>query len=216
MVGLDNATVDNMQLLATRGYAVFMPDAPLETGNPLQQLGEMVLPGVDKVIEMGIADAERLGLMGHSYGGYCVNCLITQTTRFSAAVSIAGISNLISLYGSITKDGSDGWTGWAESGQGAMGGTLWEFPKRYIENSPVFYLDKLETPLLLIQGGEDIVPLGQAEEIFSGLRRLGKEVVLARYLGADHWHGFWSYENVVDFWQRVIAWFDKQTENGNN
>jgi len=88
-----------------------------------------------------------------------------------------------------------------------MGGTLWEFPKRYVENSPVFHLDKVETPLLLIHGVEDFVPIAQAEEMFSGLRRLGKRVSLVRYSGAGH--GFWSYENVVDHWQRVIAWFDE-------
>ena len=89
--GLDGATVDNMQLLASHGYAVFMPNVPMGTGMPLREVGDAVLPGVDRVIEMGIADSEALGLMGHSYGGCCVNCLITQTTRFRAAVSSAGI-----------------------------------------------------------------------------------------------------------------------------
>ncbi|MFC1713811.1 prolyl oligopeptidase family serine peptidase, partial [Candidatus Poribacteria bacterium] len=205
--GLEHAADDNMQLLATCGYAVFMPDAPLEVGNPLQQLAELVLPGIDKVMELDIADAERLGLMGYSYGGYCVNCLITQTTRFRAAVSSAGTSDLVSMYGSPGENGDSRWTGWTESGQGRMGGTLWEFPERYVENSPVFLLDKVETPLLLIHGVEDVVPIAQAEEMFSGLRRLGKRVSLVRY--SDTGHGYWSYDNVVDYWKRIIAWFDE-------
>ena len=97
--------------------------------------------------------------------------------------------------------------GWVEGGQGQMHGTLWEFPQRYIENSPVFYLDKVETPLLLIQGTEDFAP-AQAEEMFSGLRRLGKRVTLALYPGG-HSHVTWSRENIIDLWGRVIAWFDE-------
>lgn len=205
--GLRDAAVDNVQLLAAHGYAVLTPDAPLKTENPLQEIGEVVLPGVDKLIEMGIADEERLGLIGHSYGSYCVNCLITQTTRFRAAISLSGVSNLVSFYGAISKQSGHNTWGWAESGQGRMRGTLWEVPQRYIENSPVFYLDKVETPLLLIQGTEDFAPT-QAEEMYSGLRRLDKRVTLAYYPGG-HWHGTWSYENIVDYWQRIIAWFDE-------
>ncbi|MCK4417638.1 MAG: S9 family peptidase [Candidatus Latescibacteria bacterium] len=207
--GLEGSTVNNMQLLASQGYSVLLPDMPLEKGNPLKQLPDIVLPGVDKLIELGIADPDRLGLIGHSYGGYCVNCLITQTTRFRAAISSAGVSDLISNYLSPDKYGENVRMGWTESGQGRMGGSLWEFRDRYIENSPVFYLDQVETPLLLVQGGLDTVPVAQSEEMFSGLRRLGREVVLARYHGEGHGPGAWRYANVVDFWRRVLKWFDE-------
>jgi len=205
--GLSDASDENVYLLTTHGYAVFLPDLPLKTNNPIQELTEIVLSGIDRVIDSGIADAERLGIMGHSYGGYCVNGIITQTSRFRAAVSSASICNLVSCYGALTDKGDSPSISWSETGQGRMGGSLWEAKDRYIENSPVFHLDKVETPLLLIHGELNTDDARQSGEMFSGLRRLGKKVVLACYLGEDHSPGSWRYPNVVDFWQRVLAWF---------
>ena len=182
----------------------------METNAPIQELAELVLSGIDAIIDMGIADPNRLGIMGHSYGGYCVNALITQTSRFSAAVSSAPLANLISFYGHLTEEGDSQWIHWAEKEQGKMGGSLWEFRDRYIENSPIFFLDKVETPLLLVVGTLDGVPaVPQAGEMFSGLRRLGKKAVLARYEGEGHSQVTnWRYPNVADYWQRVLSWFD--------
>src|SRR5260370_5625209 len=89
----------NLQLLATRGYAVLFPDAPQHVGTPMLDLAKTVLPGLDKVIEMGIADPDRLGLMGHSYGGYSVLSLIVQTKRFKAAIECDGPGDLVGMYG---------------------------------------------------------------------------------------------------------------------
>ena len=100
-------------------------------------------------------------------------------------------------------------TGWYEAGQGGMGGPLWEFPQRYIDGSPVFHLDKVETPLLLIHGDQDFIPFEQAQEMFIGLAHLEKEVVLLKYKEADHWPGFWSNEKLDDYWERVLNWFDE-------
>lgn len=211
--GLAANPVDNMYLLTSQGYAVFLPDIPMRTNNPIQELSDAVLSGVDMVINLGIADADRLGVIGHSYGGYCVNAIITQTQRFRAAVSSAPIANLVSFYGFLTKDGLSAWIGWAEVRQGAMGGSLWEYRDRYIENSPIFYLDRVETPLLLIHGELDTSASAQAGEMFSGLRRLGKKAVLARYLNEQHWPGTWRYPNAVDFWRRVLAWFDEHLKS---
>ena len=212
--GLSGAGVDNMQILATRGYAVLMPDTPLRKGTPMSDLLKTVMPGVDRVIEMGVADPERLGIMGHSYGGYSTLSLIVQTSRFKAAVDSAGPADLVSLYGAMDKRGSAGMIGWSESGQGGMEGTPWQFRQRYIENSPIFYLDRVQTPLLIVQGELDTtVPHTQAEEIFVGLRRLGKEVVYAKYAGEDHWEGTWSAANAEDYWERVIGWFDQHLKN---
>ena len=196
-------------LLTKQGYVVFLPDMPLETNSPVQELTELTLSGIDAVIDMGIADAKRLGVMGQSYGGYCVNALITQTSRFAAAVASAPISNLISFYGHLTEGGDSTWITWTEKSQGKMGGSLWEFRERYIENSPIFFLDKVETPLLLIVGALDTDAVPQAGEMFSGLRRLGKRAVLARYEGEGHVPQRWRYPNVVDYWQRVLTWFDE-------
>jgi dipeptidyl aminopeptidase/acylaminoacyl peptidase len=87
-----------------------------------------------------------------------------------------------------------------------MGGTPWQFRDRYLENSPTFHLDRVETPLLIVQGGIDnTVPPFLADEVFVGLRRLGKKVVYAKYAGEDHWEGIWDHANAVDYLNRVIA-----------
>jgi dipeptidyl aminopeptidase/acylaminoacyl peptidase len=211
--GLSGAGVDNMQILATRGYAVLLPDTPLNTDTPMQDILKTVMPGLDTVVSLGIADPDRLGVMGHSYGGYSTLALIVQTTRFRAAIDSAGVSDLVSNYGYMDKTGADNSVGWAETGQGRMGGTPWQYRARYIENSPVFYLDQVKTPLLLVHGELDrAVPCQQAEEVFIGLRRLGKEVVYAKYTGEEHWPGTWSPANITDYWNRVIEWFDRHLQ----
>ena len=90
-----------------------------------------------------------------------------------------------------------------------MGGPPWEFPSRYVQNSPIFQLDRVETPLLILHGELDVAcPVSQAREMFSGLRRLEKDVILVEYLDEDHWPGTWRYPNAVDYWTRVLDWFD--------
>jgi dipeptidyl aminopeptidase/acylaminoacyl peptidase len=204
----------NMQLLATRGYVVLSPDAPLRVGTPMQDLAQTVLPAIDKTIELGIVDPERLGIMGRSYGGYSTLSLLVQTTRFKAAVSWAGVFNLFASYGLMTRDGLSGWTDWAEKSQGRMGGTPWEYRERYIENSPIFYLDRVQTPLMLGHGSIDLpTPSYHSEEVFVGLRRLGKQVVYNKYEGENH--VIINYANQVDFWNRIIAWFDNHLKTNN-
>ena len=191
-------------MFVSRGYALFLPDFPVQKIEPYKQFSDVILPGIDAAIATKRVDAQRLGVIGHSFGGYTVNVLITQTTRFKAAVASASIGNLISGY---LNSGLG--TGWYEAGQGGMGGPLWEFPQRYIDGSPVSHLDKVETPLLLIHGDQDFIPFEQAQEMFMGLARLEKEVVLLKYKEADHWHGFWSNEKLADYWERVLNWFDE-------
>ena len=191
-------------MFVSRGYALLLPDFPVQKIEPYKQFSDVILPGIDAAIATKKVDAERLGVIGHSFGGYTVNVLITQTTRFKAAVAAASIGNLISGY---LSNGLG--TGWHEAGQGGMGGSLWEFPQRYIDGSPVFHLDKVETPLLLIHGDQDFIPFEQAQEMFMGLSYLGKEVVLLKYKEADHWQGFWSNEKLADYWERVLNWFDE-------
>ena len=191
-------------MFVSRGYALFLPDFPVPEIEPSKQFSSVLLPGIDIAIATKKVDAERLGVIGHSFGGYTVNVLITQTTRFKAAVASASVGNLISGY---LNSGLG--TGWHESGQAGMGGSLWEFPQRYIDGSPVFHLDKVETPLLLIHGDQDFIPFEQAQEMFIGLAHLEKEVVLLKYKEADHWQGFWSNEKLADYWERVLNWFDE-------
>jgi len=202
LFGFGEEILDHSAFFVSRGYAVFCPDIPVEGLEPYKQITKSVLPGLDAAIATGKVDAQRLGVIGHSFGGYAVNVLITQTTRFKAAVASASLSDLISSYlGDLD-------TGWHESGQAKMGGTLWEFPQRYINGSPVFHLDRVETPLLLIGGDQDY-SFQQGKEMFMGLARLGKEVVLAKYKDADHWHGNWTTEQLTDYWERVLSWFDE-------
>jgi dipeptidyl aminopeptidase/acylaminoacyl peptidase len=207
--GLAGTGPFNMQLLATRGYAVLLPDAPQGRATPMADLAKAVLPGVNKVIEMGIADPDRLGIIGHSYGGYSVLALIVQSRRFKAAAEIDGLGDLLAAYGALNKDGTAFETSVEESCQGSMGGSPWEVRDKYVENSPLFYADHLTTPLLIVHGSEDAaVPPFLGDELFVGLRRLGKEVEYAKYQGEGHSPLLWSKANQRDLCKRVIAWFD--------
>ena len=209
--GLNSTGAGNKQLYATRGYAVFMPDMPLRIGTPMRDIAKTVLPGVDKLIEIGIADPDRLGVMGASYGGYSTLALITQTSRFKAAVSRSGFGNLFSNYGVMQANGDGFSAGIVELGQGNIGGSPWQYRDKYIENSPSFYLDRVTTPLLLIHGALDNgVPAFLSEEIFVGLRRLSKEVVYAKYQGASHTESSYNYADSLDYAHRTIQWFDER------
>jgi dipeptidyl aminopeptidase/acylaminoacyl peptidase len=209
--GFGFGSVDNMQLFSTRGYGILFVDTPLNVGTPMRDIASSVLPGVNKAIDLGIADPDRIGVMGQSYGGYSVLSLLVQSGRFRAAVARGAEGDLIASYGEMAAVGGYPTAiGWAEYGQGRMGGSLWQYPDRYIENSPIFFLDRVKTPLLLIQGETDTtVPPHLAEEVFVGLRRLGKEVVYAKYGGEGHYEGDWSYANRMDYVNRVFNWFDK-------
>jgi dipeptidyl aminopeptidase/acylaminoacyl peptidase len=204
--GFSEAAVDNLQLLATRGYAVLCPDIPLNPQSPLKDIAKVVLPALDHLVELRIADPERLGVMGHSFGGYSTMALIVQTTRFKAAIQSAGFANMIGIFGEMNKDGSAYGIPIAQD----LGGPPWALRESYVENSPIFFLDKIKTPLLILHGSADTaVAQFLADEIFVGLRNLGKEVTYAVYHGEPHWQGSWGFANQVDYAQRVIDWFDK-------
>lgn len=197
------------QLLASNGYAVLVPDVPLRVPTPMADHARAVLPGIDRLIELGIADPGRIGVTGHSYGGYGTLALLVQSGRFAAAAASAAQGDLVANYGHMAADGTSR-TRWSEAGQGRMGTTLWDAPERYRDNSPVLFLDRVTTPLLLLHGGEDpTVPVWLAEEIFVGLRRLGRPVTLALYEGEGHWSGDWSIANQTDYWRRLLEWFDR-------
>jgi dipeptidyl aminopeptidase/acylaminoacyl peptidase len=202
----------NPQLFSTRGYAFLAPDAPQDFGTPMLDLVKTVLPGINKVIDMGIADPERLGVMGHSYGGYSTLSLLVQTKRFKAAIEVDGMADLVGMYGEMDKDGTVFGTS-SETGQQLLGGNPWQVRDRYIENSPIFGFDRIETPLLVIHGGDDrtVAPF-LGDEIFVALRRLGKTVSYAKYQGESHVPS--SYGNQLDIGRRVIDWFDRYLKDG--
>jgi dipeptidyl aminopeptidase/acylaminoacyl peptidase len=195
----------NMQLFATRGYAVLLADTTEQVGDRMNGLLKSVLPGVNKVIELGVADPQNIGLMGLSQGGFATLSLIVQTKRFKAAMAADGFGDFTAYYGAMNKDGAGYEYGQAER---QIGGTPWEYPARYIQQSPVYYLDHVETPLLLVHGAEDDeVPPFLSDEIFVGLRRLGKAVEYAKYAGEPHAPIDWSYASQLDLANRVIHWF---------
>lgn len=197
-----------LQLLATRGYAVLMPDVPVRVGSPMEDIADGVKLAVDRAIALGIADSTRLGLLGHSYGGYSVLSVLVQSRQFGAAVASASQGNMFSMYGRMTPDGRPRVT-WSERGQGGMGGTPWELRDRYVENSPYFFLDRVTTPLLLLHGGsDDNTPAYLAEETFTALRRLGRVVEYVRYEGENHTYRMWRMANQMDYWERIVGWFE--------
>jgi dipeptidyl aminopeptidase/acylaminoacyl peptidase len=198
--------LENGQLFATRGYAVLVPDAPQEAGTPMADLAKAILPGINRLVELGIADPDRLGVIGHSYGGYATLALLVQTARFKAAVTSAAPANWFTLYGELSPTGDAWGIGVTEDGQGLMRGTPWQRRDKYIENSPYFYLDRITTPVLIVQGANDEgVYAYNSDELFVGLRRLGREAVYLKYEGEGHF--LTKYENRVDYLTRIVAWF---------
>lgn len=208
----------NLQLAAAHGYAVLMPSMPLNSeggvDDPLLKLQNGVLPAVDAAIRAGFVDADRVFLMGQSYGGYSTFGLIGQTPRFRAAVAMAGISNLASEYGSFSASSRYLERGvmanfWAaellENRQGRMNDPPWRAPGRYLLNSPVSNVEHVTTPLMIVHGDLDYVPIEQSEEMFIALARQEKRVRFVRYWGEGH--VFDSPANIRDLWQRVFDWF---------
>jgi dipeptidyl aminopeptidase/acylaminoacyl peptidase len=194
----------NMHVLATRGYGVLFPDAPVNTGTELDDLMDAVIPGVKAAVDEGYADPERLAVMGQSYGAYCVLGLISRTTLFKAAVITASVihPDLISAYLEMGLDGSGMNVGYYEQGQGNMGGTPWEYRDRYLDNSPIFRFDHINTPLLIGQGEKDGRLLA-SDAVFVALKRLGKDVEYRIYESESH--AISKPANVIDFWQRRLS-----------
>jgi dipeptidyl aminopeptidase/acylaminoacyl peptidase len=192
---------------AAQGYAVFQPDIVYDIGHPGDSSVKCVLPGVDKVVDMGIADPDRIGLIGHSWGGYETAYIITQTRRFAAAVAGAPVVNMISAYNGIRWSSGKPRQFQYEQTQSRIGGSLWQFPERFVENSPLFHLERVTTPVLILFGDNDgAVPWYQGIEYMLAMRRLGKKAVFLQYKGEAH--GLRREWNKKDYDQRVMQWFD--------
>jgi dipeptidyl aminopeptidase/acylaminoacyl peptidase len=207
--GMADDAIDNMQVFASRGYAILIPDVPINAGTPMRDILNAVMPGVDKVVDLGIADPSHLGVMGHSWGGYGVLSIISQTNRFKAAVSRSGVGgDLVRFYTTMQSDGTA--AGMTETEVLETGGTLWDKRDVFIENSPIFYLDRVQTPLLLTHGTSDPVSSALSDEVFVCLRRLDKPVEYAKYQGEAHYEWEWSYDHQIDVLNRIIHWFDNK------
>ncbi len=197
----------NYPFYASRGYVIFNPDVYYRDGYPGESAFNCVIPGVTMLIEKGFIDKDNIGVQGHSWGGYQIAYLVTKTDIFKAAESGAPVANMISAYGGIRW-----WTGLSrqfqyEHTQSRIGGTPWEYPQRYIENSPIFNIDKINTPLLIMHNDADgHVPWYQGIEFFVSLRRLGKPSWFLNYNDEPHWP--LKMQNRQDFNIRMAQFFD--------
>lgn len=197
----------NFPFYTSNGYAVFLPDVHFEVGTPGHSTNKSILPGLQKIIDMGVADPKAIGLHGHSWSGYQTLHAITETDVFAAAVSGAPVSNMTSAYSGIRLG-----TGLArqfqyEQGQSRIGASLFERRDLYIENSPVFFADRINTPLLMQFGDvDDAVPWQQGVEMYMAMRRLEKNVILLQYEGEPH--HLKKYPNKVDYTIKMKQYFD--------
>ncbi len=197
------------QLLAARGYAVFYPNIRgsigygekfVESNRADWGGGDFkdVMMGIDDLANKGIADLDRLGIGGWSYGGYMSEWAITQTPRFKAAVSGAGMANLVSEYGTEQHPSYDEW----------FWGVPYEKPTGFLNSSPFLHVKNAKTPTLILQGDADTVdPLGQSQELYRGLKRYGVETELVVYPREPH--GFHEEKHLLDRLNRIVAWYDK-------
>ena len=191
----------------SRGYVFFIPDIPYEIGHPGESALDAVVPGVLKVVDEGYVDPDRIGVQGHSWGGYQIAHMITRTNLFAAAEAGAPVSNMTSAYGGIRWGSGMSRQFQYERTQSRIGGSLWEETLRYINNSPLFEADKIHTPLLMMHNDEDTaVPWYQGIEMYMAMRRLERPVWLLNYNGEPH--GLRRDANRKDWMIRMQQFFD--------
>ena len=197
----------NISYYVSNGYLVLTPDIVYTVGYPGQSALKCVLPAIQAVVDRGFVNEQAIGIQGHSWGGYQIAYMVTQTNRFRAAAAGAPVANMISAY-----DGIRWGTGLPrqfqyERTQSRIGGSIWQYPTRFIENSPIFWADRVRTPVMILQNdGDDAVPWYQGIEFFLALRRLGKEVYLFNYNGQPH--GLRNRADQKDYTVRLQQYFD--------
>jgi dipeptidyl aminopeptidase/acylaminoacyl peptidase len=196
----------NITDLTLNGYAVLQADISYEGGNTGMDAADSVIAGVQKVIDMGVANPARVGLLGQSFGSYEVNFILTQTNLFAAAVSGSGLSDTIMHYFTINTEYNtiDGWR--YESQQFRMGFPFYDNKEAYLKNSPILQADKITTPLLTWAGAKDQnVQPRQSEAFYAALRRLKKEHIMLVY--PDEGHIIFKQNNQEDLTRKVFDWF---------
>lgn len=197
----------NRSTYVSDGYLVFVPDIVYKIGFPGESAYNAILPGVTSLMSKGFVDEKNIGIQGHSWGGYQTAYIITRTNLFKAAEAGAPVANMISAYGGIRWETGMSRMFQYEHTQSRIGGTLWEKPMHFIENSPIFFADKIQTPLLLLANDNDgAVPWYQGIEMYMALRRLEKPVWMLNYNGEPHWPV--KRENRMDFQIRMKQYFD--------
>ena len=197
----------NFSYFTSNGYVVFVPDIVYKDGYPGQSAYNCIVPGVLSIIDKGFVDKDKIGISGHSWGGYQTAYLVTQTNLFRAAEAGAPVSNMTSAYGGIRWESGMSRQAQYERTQTRIGGTLWEKPMQYLENSPLFHAPKIETPVLMMHNDDDgAVPWYQGIEFYMALKRLNKPVWMLNYNGEKH--GLTKRQNMKDFAVRLYQYFD--------
>jgi len=202
------ATTDqiNIPYFVSRGYVIFVPDIHFRFGHPGESAVTSVVSGVRYLAKFPWIDSARMGLQGHSFGGYETNYIVTHTHLFAAAVEGAGASDMISHYNGLIGGGLSNQEIF-ELGQYRIRASLWERPDLYIEGSPIFNADKVTTPLLMMSNKKDnAVPWQQGVEFFSALRRCGKKVWMLQYDRGEHWVP--PGPDALDYTMRIEQFFN--------
>ena len=188
------------------GYAVLLPDIVYTAREPGVSAIESVRAAVAKAVEMGVADPDAVGLIGHSWGGYQATYLPTRTDIFAASVAGAPLTNFVSFMGQIHWNSGGAELSHWETGQGRMEVPFWEDPEAHRRNSPIHEVHNMETPLLMAFGDNDgTVDWDQGTEFYNFARRAGKQMVLLVYEGENH--GFREEANRKDYHRRILEWF---------
>lgn len=203
-----SASIINRSFAVSNGYLLFVPDIPYKTGYPGESCYNAVISGTYALLnKYSFIDKERLGLDGQSWGGYQIAWLVTRTDLYKCAYAGAPVSNMISAYGGIRWETGMSRMFQYEQTQSRIGGTLWEKPVHFIENSPIFFVPKINTPLLLMHNDADgAVPWYQGIEFFTALRRLDKPAWLLSY--NDEAHNLVKRPNRKDLSIRKMQFFD--------
>ncbi len=203
-----SASIINRSFAVSNGYLLFVPDITYQTGYPGESCYNAVVSGTYALLDRySFIDRENLGLDGQSWGGYQVAWLVTRTDLFKCAYAGAAVSNMTSAYGGIRWESGMSRMFQYEHSQSRIGGTLWERPLQFIENSPVFFVPKINTPLLLMHNDADgAVPWYQGIEFITALRRLGKPAWMLSY--NDEEHNLVKRPNRKDLSIRKMQFFD--------
>ncbi|WP_084626030.1 S9 family peptidase [Flavobacterium soli] len=204
---LSNGLGFNIANLTAKGYAVLMPDIVYQAGNPGYSATDCVLAAVDEAIRLGVADPERLALIGHSFGGYETNFILTQTPRFAAAISGAAVADNVHHYFTYNTEYNsiDGWR--HENQQYRMGTSFFEDREAYFRNNPLYHAAAIITPLLTWAGALDQnVQPRQAATLYAALRRLEREHIMLVY--PDEGHIINKKENQADLTRKLEEWLD--------
>ncbi len=197
----------NPAVYASDGYVIFLPDIVYKIGYPGKSAMSCIMPGVESIVKMGFVDEKAIGIQGHSWGGYQIAYMLTRTNKFAAAAPGALVANMFSAYNGIRWGSGLPRQFQYERTQSRIGATPWDATDKFMENSPLFSIKNVQTPVMMIHNdNDDAVPWYQGIEFYLSLRRLGKEVYFFNYNGEPH--GLRKRQNQKDYARRMKEFFD--------